>query len=134
MQSGAQATPVSKISRWVGLILSTLAVMFLIFDGVIKVLQLPVAVDSTTQLGYAGELVIAIGVIELVFLVIYVIPWTSVLGALLLTGYLGGAIATQIRAGAPLFSIIFPIFIALFLWRGLFLLDGRLRALMPLRR
>lgn len=134
MQSGAQATSVSKISRWVGFVLSALAVLFLIFDSVIKVLQLPVAVDSTTQLGYAGELVFAIGVIELVFVVIYVIPWTSVLGALLLTGYLGGAIAIQMRVAAPTFSLIFPVFIALFLWGGLFLMDGRLRALMPLRR
>jgi hypothetical protein len=111
-----------------------LAVLFLIFDSAIKVLQMAPAIEATTQLGYPEHLVLWIGVLEIICLVVYVIPQTSVLGAILYTGYLGGAIATQVRAGSPLFSIVFPVIIGLLLWGGLFLNDTRLRALIPLRR
>jgi hypothetical protein len=133
MQSVTQTIPVSKKTLWAGRIISALAVLFLLFDGVIKVMQHPEAVRPTIQLGYPASLVLGIGIIELVCLVVYVIPQTSVLGAILLTGYLGGAIATQVRAGSELFSVFFPIIIGVLIWGGLFLRDNRLRALIPLR-
>jgi hypothetical protein len=133
MLSATQTAPAAKTTVWAGRALSALAILFLAFDTVIKVLNMAPAVEATTQLGYPASLVVGIGLIELVCLVIYAIPRTSVLGAMLLTGYLGGAIATQVRAGSPLFSIIFPIIIGALVWGGLFLRDARLRALLPLR-
>jgi hypothetical protein len=134
MLTAVQTTPVVKTTLWVGRAISAFAVVFLIFDSVIKVLNMEPAVEATTQLGYPASLVIGIGIIELICLAVYVIPRTSVLGAILLTGYLGGAIATQVRAGASLFNIIFPIIIGALLWGGLFLREQRLRTLIPLRR
>jgi len=133
MQSGTQTIPVSKKMLWAGRIISALVILFLLFDGVIKVIQHPEAVRPTTQLGYPEGLVVGIGIIELVCLVVYVIPQTSVLGAILLTGYLGGAVATQVRAGSELFSLIFPVIIGAMIWGGLWFRDERLRALIPLR-
>jgi hypothetical protein len=133
MQSLPQTAPVSKKMFWAGHILSALAILFLLFDGIIKVTQHPEAVRPTIELGYPASLVLGIGLIELVCLAVYVIPRTSILGAILLTGYLGGAVATQVRAGTNLFSIFFPIIIGALVWGGLFLRDNRLRALIPLR-
>jgi len=134
MQTASQALPSSVPALWAGRIVSALAVLFLIFDSVIKVLKLAPAVEATVQLGYPESLVIGIGVIELVCLAIYIIPRTSILGAILLTGYLGGAIATNLRAGTPLFNIVFPIIIGALIWGGIYLRDAQLRALVPLRR
>ena len=134
MQLSTQAVSASPKMVWAGRIISALTILFLLFDSIIKVLALAPAVETTTQLGYAENLVLVIGVIELTSLVLYMIPQTSVLGAILLTGHLGGAIATQMRAGSDLFSIVFPIIIGVLLWGGLFLRDDRLRALIPLRR
>lgn len=134
MITATQSVPPVKTAIWVGRIISALAVLFLSFDSIIKVLNLPPAVEATTQLGYPADLVIGIGILQLICLAIYVIPQTSVLGAILLTGYLGGAVATQVRVGSPLFSIIFPMIIGVLIWGGLFLRDDRLRALIPLRR
>ena len=101
----------------------------------IKVMQLPMAIDGTTVLGYPASAVLPIGLIQLACLVLYVMPATNVFGAVLFTGYLGGAIATHVRLGNPLFShILFPIYVALLLWGGLYLQEPRLRALIPLRR
>lgn len=130
MQSSTLTVPVSKKTLWAGHTISALAVLFLLFDGVIKVLKMMPAVEATTQLGYPESLVFGIGIIELVCLVVYVIPQTSVLGAILLTGYLGGATATHVRIGDPFFA---PIVVGLLVWGGLFLRDDRLRALVPLR-
>ena len=124
----------TRTKLWTSRALSAIVSLFLLFDSVIHLMVIGPVVDSFNQLGYPVDTAMALGVVELICLALYLFPRTSIFGAILLTGYLGGAIATQIRAGAPLFSIIFPIFIALFLWGGLFLLDGRLRALMPLRR
>jgi DoxX-like protein len=109
--------------------------LFLAFDAAMKVLKLAPAVQGTTELGYPVDTVIAIGVIELVCLILYLVPRTSVLGALLLTGYLGGAIATHVRAGSPLAThTLFPIYVAIMMWGGLYLRETRLRELVPLRR
>jgi hypothetical protein len=109
--------------------------LFLTFDAVVKLLKLPVAVDGTTQLGYPEGVIFGIGLVQLVCLVLYVIPQTSVLGAILFTGYLGGAVATHVRVGSPLFShVLFPIYVAGLIWGGLMAREDRLRALIPFRR
>jgi hypothetical protein len=135
MQSTTQTAPVPKAKLWAGRIMSALAVLFLLFDSVIKVMKLAPAVEGTTELGYPESVVVGIGIIELVCLVVYLIPRTTVLGAVLLTGYFGGAIASHVRIGSPLFThVLFPIYVAALIWGGLFLREGRLRALIPLRR
>ena len=128
-------TSPSTKTTWIGRVLSGFAILFLLFDTVIKLLQLPVAVEGTTQLGYPASVVFGIGAIELVCLALYVLPQTSVFGAILFTGYLGGAIATHVRLGNPLFThVLFPIYVAVLLWGGLYATDAGLRALIPLRR
>jgi hypothetical protein len=118
-----------------GYILTAVAVLFLTFDSVLKLLRLAPAVEGTTGLGYPATTVLGIGVIEFVCLVLYLVPRTSVLGAILLTGYLGGAIATHVRVGSPLLShTLFPIYVALLLWGGLYLREPRLGALLPFRQ
>jgi hypothetical protein len=106
--------------------------LFLLFDGGMKALKLAPAVEGTVRLGYPVSLVFAIGIVDLICVAAYAVPRTSILGAILLTGYLGGAIATQVRMRDPWF--LFPVVIGLLLWAGLFLRDVRLRALIPLRR
>jgi hypothetical protein len=126
--------PTSKTALWTGRILSSLAILFLLFDSTIKLLRLPMVAESTAQLGYPASLAFTIGLIELICLIVYMIPPTSILGAVLLTGYLGGAIATHVRIGSPLFThILFPIYIAALIWGGLYLRDVRVRTLVPLR-
>ena len=134
MQTAAQTLPSSTTARWAGRIISALAILFMIFDSGIKVLKLAPAVEATLQLGYPESLVIVIGIIELACLVVYVIPRTAIFGAILLTGYLGGALATNLRAGTPLFNVVFPIIIGALIWGGIYLRDAQLRALVPLRR
>jgi hypothetical protein len=117
-----------------GYVLTGLVAAFLTFDTVMKLLQLAPAVQGTTELGYPAGTVVVIGAIELVCLVLYLVPRTSVLGALVLTGYLGGAIATHVRVGSPLPThTLFPIYVALMVWGGLYLRESRLRQLLPFR-
>src|SRR6187401_279203 len=126
--------PVTKTRRIAAAVLTTLVSLFLTFDTVIKVLKLAPAMDGTTALGYPADRVFPIGIIELVCLALYLIPQTAVLGAILLTGYLGGAIATHVRVGSPLLShTLFPIYVAVMIWGGLFLRESRLRDLVPFR-
>jgi hypothetical protein len=135
MASSPHGSSAPKRSTTAGHVLTALVVLFLIFDTVVKVLQLPAAIQGTTKLAYPAGTVLPIGIIELVCLVLYLAPRTAVLGALLLTGYLGGAIATHVRIGSPLFShILFPIYVALMLWGGPYLREPRLRELLPFRR
>ena len=124
-----------SLTIWIGRVLSALAILFLLFDAIVKLLQFQVAVEGTTQLGYPASVVFGIGVVEIVCLALYVIPQTSVLGAILFTGYLGGAIATHVRIGSPLFThVLFPIYVAALLWGGLYAREDRLRSLIPIRR
>ena len=135
MQSAPHTVPGSNTMRWAGRAMSALVALLLLFDCAIKVMRLPPAVEGTVRLGYPESLVFGIGIIELVCILVYVIPRTSVLGAILLTGYLGGAVATNLRVGNPLFShVLFPIYVGVLVWGGLFLRDHRLRALIPLRK
>jgi DoxX-like family len=131
---GSRTPSGSQKGLWAGRIMSGLAALFLLFDSLIKVMKLAPAVEGTTALGYPANVVRGIGIVELVCLVLYVIPRTSVFGAILLTGYLGGAVATHVRVGSPLFThILFPIYVAALIWGGLYLRDARLRSLVPLR-
>ena len=120
---------------WSGRVMSGIAVLFLLFDSVGKLLQVQPVVDGTLQLGYPRDIVFTLGVILLTCLVAYVVPRTSVVGAVLLTGYLGGAIATHVRVANPLFThVLFPTYVAALLWGGLILRDARLLAFLPIRR
>jgi len=135
VQSDIQGSSISSRSLWAGRIISGLAALFVLFDGVIHALRITPVVDAFAQLGYPLGVAVSLGIVELVCVALYVIPRTSVLGAILLTGYLGGAVATQVRVSAPLLSTaLFPVYIALFVWGGLYLRDDAVRALIPLRR
>ena len=142
MQTISYATPdhsaAAAGSAWqlrVGRAFSWLAVLFLLFDSIGKLLQIQPVIDGTTQLGYPPELVFSLGVILLSCVLAYMIPRTSFLGALLLTGYLGGAVATHVRVGNPLLThILFPTYLGALIWGGLALRDGHVRALLPIRR
>jgi hypothetical protein len=117
---------------WTGRSLSALAVLFLTFDSMGKLLEVPPVVAGSRELGYPASTVFPIGALLLLCVVAYVIPRTSVLGALLLTGYLGGAVATHVRVGNPLLShTLFPVYFAFLVWGGLVLRDARLLALLP---
>lgn len=120
---------------WAGRITSGVAILFLLFDSTLKLLRALPAEQTTAQLGYPLSTVRGIGIVEILCLLLYVVPRTSVLGAILFTGYLGGAIATHVRIGSPLFShTLFPIYVAALLWGGLLLRHkGLLRALFPQR-
>jgi hypothetical protein len=121
---------------WTGRILTGLFALFMLGASIApKLLNLPVTHETMAQLGWPPGYVLMIGLIELACLVLYLIPRTSLLGAVLMMGLLGGAMATQIRAGSPLFShILFSIYLGLFMWGGLWLRDQRLRALFPIAR
>ena len=122
------------IRRWGGRALSGLAVAFLLFDSAGKLFQVDPIIEGTLRLGYPRDVVFTLGVILLACVMAYVIPRTSVLGALLLTAYLGGAVATHVRVESPLFThILFPTYLAALLWGGLLLRDARLRAFLPIR-
>jgi len=124
----------SRRAFWAGCVLSGLAALFLAFDAALKVLQLQPAVEGTAQLGYPPSAVLGIGLVQVVCLVVYLVPRSSVLGAILWTGYLGGAVATHVRVGSPLLShTLAPVYVAALVWGGLWLREARLRALVPLR-
>ena len=115
--------------------MSALPALFLFVDGVGKLVRPAPVVEGTLQLGYPESVLLGLGIVLLVCTVCYMIPRTAILGAILRTGYLGGAIATHLRVGSPLFShILFPVYIAVLIWGGLYLRDERLHTLIPLRR
>ncbi len=132
MQTDSQTT-VSKSTRWIARVVSGLVVLFLLVDGVMKLVKPAVVVEGTTKLGYNESVIIPLGIVLIACTILYLIPTTSVLGAILLTGYLGGAVATHVRVGEGVFPIVFPIIFGALLWLGLYLQDVRLRALVPLR-
>jgi len=121
-------------ARRIGFALTALIALFLLFDSVIHLLGIQPVVDSFTALGYPVSVAFGLGILELACIVLYLVPRTAVLGAVLLTGYLGGALSAQLRVDAPLFStLLFPVYVGIVVWAGLFLRDARLRALFPLR-
>jgi hypothetical protein len=130
MVAATHITAVGKTTIWAGRIISSFVGLFLLFDGIIKVLNLSVAVEATTQLGYSADVVVGLGLLQLICLIAYAFPRTSLLGAILLTGYLGGAVASQLRIGMGTFSMVFPVMMGALIWGGLLLRDRQLRALM----
>ena len=132
IESNVQTAPVSKRSLWAGRIMSALAALLFLMDGGMKLFKPPVVIQATVQLGYPESTIVGIGIALLASTLLYVIPRTSVLGAILLTGYLGGAVASNVRAAAPLFNILFPVVFAVLVWGGLWLRDRRLGQLLPL--
>jgi DoxX-like family len=121
---------ISKRVLWTGRIMSGLAVAFLLVDSVMKLLKLPVVVDATRQLGYPESAIRGIGSVLLVCTLLYIFPRTSILGAILLTGYLGGAVATQVRVSAGWFNVLFAVIFGVLVWSGLWLRDIRVRTLL----
>ncbi|GAA2825714.1 DoxX-like protein [Aminobacter aminovorans] len=136
MTHSAIETPaISNPALWTGRVLSGALIAFLVFDAVIKLVPLQVVIDTTSALGFPPELARTLGVLTLVCAALYAWPRTAILGAILLTGYLGGAIAIHLRIGNPLFShTLFGVYLGLMAWGGLYLRDPRLQALIPFRR
>jgi hypothetical protein len=131
MPSGAETAPTSKAMLWAGRVLSALLVLVMVSTGLFALLKPAVAAQGFARYGYPDGSLLRIIIVEIACAVFYAIPRTSVLGAILLTGYLGGATATHVRAGEPFFL---PIVVAVVVWAGLFLRDERVRVLIPLRR
>ncbi|HXE29731.1 MAG TPA: DoxX family protein [Stellaceae bacterium] len=124
-----------KAMLWTGRAITGFVALFLAFDSVIKLMQLDVVREAMQPLGYPDHLGLVIGVIEAICLVLYVVPQTAVLGAILITGVLGGAIASHLRVGDPLVShVLFGVYVGVLAWGGLYLRDEKLRALIPFRR
>jgi hypothetical protein len=133
MQAVSQTAPISMKMVWAGRVLTALPALFLLMDGVMKLFKPAVVVEETVRLGYSESVIFPLGIVLLVCTVLYLIPRTFVLGAILLTGYLGGAVATHLRMGEGLFPILFPVILGAVIWLGLYFRDERLRALIPLR-
>jgi hypothetical protein len=133
MSSIVQTAESSKGTTVGGYVLSGLAVLFLLLDGVMKLFKPAFVVDATTKLGYQESTIVPLGIVLVICTLIYIFPATSVLGAILLTGYLGGAVATHVRMGEGAFPIVFPVIWGALVWGGLYLRNPRLRSLIPLR-
>ncbi len=131
MRSETPPLPASKKMHWLGWIISALCALMLIISAALKFAQPQAFVDGFNHLGYPERLALSLGILQIVCTVVYVVPQTAILGAILLTGYLGGATATHVRIGEPFFM---SIVLGMLLWLGLFLRDKRLRALIPFRR
>jgi hypothetical protein len=136
MTDFAETMPVSKPARWLGRVLSGLVIVFLLFDGAIKLVPWPVVTETMNKMGYGSSenLARSLGIITVVCTVLYSVPPTSILGAILLTGYLGGAMASHVRIDSPLFThTLFGLYLGLMVWGGLWLRDPTLRNLIPFR-
>lgn len=131
MHTAVERAAVSKTALWAGRVISAVPIVMLLFASSMKLLQLPSVIQGAAQFGYTASLIRVIGIIELGCSIIYFIPRTAGLGAILMTGLLGGAIATNVRVGDPAF--IGPLILGVLVWAGLYLRDARLRALIPLR-
>src|SRR3954453_19273186 len=137
MSTIAETAPVSKPARWVGRVLSGLVIAFMLFDGAIKLVPWRIVTQTMNRLGYGSSETLArsLGLITIVCTVLYAIPPTSIVGAILLTGYLGGAMASHVRIGSPLFThTLFGLYLGLMVWGGLWLRDKDVRSLIPFRR
>ncbi|MDX8479115.1 DoxX family protein [Mesorhizobium sp. VK24D] len=135
--SNSEAAAVSNGALWTGRVLSAVVVLFMVFDGVIKLPPLSIVTETMVELGWPADANIArlLGIIGLVSTALYALPRTSVLGAILLTAYMGGAISTHVRIGNPLFShTLFGVYLGVILWGGLYLRDAKVRALIPFSR
>jgi hypothetical protein len=126
--------PTSSGRIWAGRVLTFLPALFLLVDGIMKLIRPAAVVDATVQLGYPQNVILPIGIVLTASTILYLIPRTSVLGAILLTGYLGGAVATHVRVGAGVGPIVLPIIVGSMLWGGLYFRDHRVRAVLPFRQ
>jgi hypothetical protein len=135
MVDQVQSVAGSNRAYWMGWALSGLVIAFLLMDAAMKLMALPVVLEAGAPLGLPGaDMARGLGTVLLVCTVLYTVPQTAVLGAILLTGYLGGAVATHMRVGSPLFThVLFGVYLGILLWGGLYLRDARLRALIPIR-
>jgi hypothetical protein len=133
MQPETSSPAVSKGALWTGWVMSALPALFLLFDGAMKLVKPEVVVKTTVELGYPESVITPLGVVLLACTVLYLIPQSAVLGAILLTGYLGGAVASHLRHEDGPFAIFFPVVFGAILWGGLVLRDRRLRSLVPWR-
>ena len=131
--SGNEATA-SKAKLWTGRILTTLTTLFLLFDAAGKLMMPAPVVEASARLGFPLALSVSIGILLATCTILYAIPRTAVLGAVLLTGYLGGAVAIQMRAGSPLFETVFPVLFGVIAWAGVYLRECGLRRVFPMRR
>jgi hypothetical protein len=137
MPTIAETAPVSKTARWTGRVLSGLVIVFMLFDRAIKLVPWPIVTETMEKIGYGSSESLArtLGVITVACTVLYAIPPTSIVGAILLTGYLGGAMASHLRIGSPLFThTLFGLYLGLMVWGGLWLRDRSLRTLIPFHR
>ncbi len=133
MQSNIQNNQVSKKTLWTSYAVSFVPALLLLADGAAKLFKPAPVVEATVQLGFPESTIVGMGIVLLASTILYLIPRTAVLGTILLTGYLGGAVATHVRVGSSLYSIVLPVIIGVLLWGGIYLRDVRLRALLPLR-
>jgi hypothetical protein len=131
---GTETTRVSKAASVTAWIIGGLPALFLVLDGVMKLVKPEPVIKATVELGYPQSTIIGIGIALLASTVLYLIPGTAVLGAILLTGYLGGAVASHVRVSHPPSNIVFPVIFGVLLWLGLYLRDRRVRALVPWRQ
>jgi len=134
MSATVETVSVSKSTIVSGYIITGLPALFLLLDGVMKLFKPPFVVEATARLGYSENTIVPLGITLVACTILYLIPRTSVLGAILLTGYLGGAVATHVRFFEGAFPIVFPVIIGTLVWAGLYLRDPRLRTLLPLRQ
>jgi DoxX-like family len=134
MQTTAAAEAASRKQTWAARILTGIPIAFLLLDGAMKLVKPAVVVEGTVALGYSESAIVPLGIVLLGCTVLYALPRTAILGAILLTGYLGGAVATHVRVGDPLFThILFPTYLGILIWGGLYLRDARVRTLLPVR-
>ena len=125
----------AKKMIWAGRVLSGIVILFMVFDGLIHMMKIAPVVDAFARLGWPIGLAVPLAIVELVCVAIYAYPRTSILGAILLTGYLGGAVSTHLRVGSSLFGeTLFPVYIGILMWGGLYGREARLRALIPFSR
>ncbi|WP_421894549.1 DoxX family protein [Marinoscillum sp.] len=126
---------ISKGRRWTARIMSGIVLLFMLMDSIMKFIQPPVVVETTVALGFAEDQIYILGILGLLSTLLYALPKTSILGAVLLTGYWGGVIATHLRLDNPLFShLLFPVYLAILAWGGLWLVNEQLRALFPIKK
>lgn len=130
MPTDTNSSPLSKKMLWAGYIMAAVPILLLLMSGVMKVMNPPFVTEGFVRLGYSENLALGIGIVELLCVVLYVVPQTAVLGAILLTGYLGGATASHVRIGEPFHMAVL---LGVVIWGSLYLRDARLRALLPLR-
>ena len=134
MQSDVGTVNASNARLWGGRIASGIPVLFLLVDGAMKLVKPTVVVETTMQLGYPEGVIVPLGLVLLASTILYLVPRTAVLGAILVTGYLGGAVATHVRVGNGAFEVLFPVIVGALVWAGLVLRNPRVADLLPLER